>query len=218
MHVALAVLFACAFVALNRPYVKRWTRRLALLFQTLLALMVLHAGVSIAYSLVRHERVVPKWDRTRDPNVLNNHARFGQMNEAIVVPHSAQGEVLTRSESQDVHIEVDRRGVRGVCSVPLTMAQFAGILEESAKRGTEQRFLLWIDGRCEAEHRDAVLRLLREQGHDSVYFVVHEGNYWDMNIVYKGIAIHFVAREGGCRDMNIVYKGIYHDKVIRGQE
>jgi len=98
------------------------------------------------------------------------------------------------------------------------MAQFAGILEESAKRGTEQRFLLWIDGRCEAEHRDAVLRLLREQGHDSVYFVVHEGNYWDMNIVYKGIAIHFVAREGGCRDMNIVYKGIYHDKVIRGQE
>ena len=139
------------------------------------------------HSFVRHERVVPKWDRKRDSNVLQNHYRFEERNEEILLPISTHGTVLTKSALQDVYIEVDKRGELSISGVPATRAQLKAIVDVLAAQPPSPRFLLWMDYRCQPDARDAILSLATNISPEQTFFVVREDSGFDMNVVHKGL-------------------------------
>ena len=156
---------------------------------TRLPSLVFISLVQAAYSVIRHERVVPKWDRKRDPNILNNHYRFENANQDVVVPDNTQGAVLAKSEFGDCHVEIDKRGRLSISGAQVTKAQLVEIVNVRAAQAPPPRFLLWADYRCRAEVRDTILSLVTNIAPEQTYFVVREGNHRDMNIVYK--ALHY---------------------------
>jgi biopolymer transport protein ExbD len=185
--ISMAITWVCVILLLHRNYAKRWTRALARTTQVLIGILLVLGCVQTAHSFIRHERVVPKWDRKRDQNVLQNHYRFEEMNHDIVVPDSTQGAVLTKSDFGDFYIEVDKRGWLSISGAQVTRAQLEKIVNARASQSPPPRFLLWVDYRCRAEDRDAILSLATNIAPDQVYFVVRDGNHRDMNIVYKGL-------------------------------
>jgi hypothetical protein len=184
---SLAVLATCMVLLLVRPYRKGWSRALVRTAQVLIGTVAVLSLALTTYSLTRHERVVPKWDRTRDTNILNNHSRFGGLNLDILVPESTQGDALSESDLQDIHIGVDIRGRISIAGAMLTRTQLVQIVSAKAAQTPPPRFLLWIDYRCRIQDRDAILSLTTNISPDETYVVVREGNHRDMNIVYKGV-------------------------------
>ena len=187
--ISMAITWVCVILLLHRTYTKRWRRALACTAQVLLGTLVFISLVQAAYSVIRHERVVPKWDRKRDPNILNNHYRFENANQDVVVPDNTQGAVLAKPEFGDCHVEIDKRGRLSISGAQVTKAQLAEIVNVRAAQAPPPRFLLWADYRCRAEVRDTILSLVTNIAPEQTYFVVREGNHRDMNIVYK--ALHY---------------------------
>ncbi len=185
--VSMAITWVCVILLLHRPYAKRWSRALARTAQVLIGILLVLGCAQTVLSFIRHERVVPKWDRKRDPNVLQNHYRFEEMNQDVRVPDSTQGAVLTKSDVTDIHIEVDRRGWASIGGAMLTRTQLAQIVSAKASQAPPPRFLLWVDYRCKNQDRDSILSLATNISPDNTFFVVREGNHRDMNIVYKGL-------------------------------
>lgn len=185
--ISMAITWICVILLLHRSYARRWPRALARTAQVLIGILLVLGSVQTALSFIRHERVVPKWDRKRDPNVLQNHYRFENMNQDVVVPDSTHGAVLTKSEFGDFHVEIDKRGWLSISGAQVTKPQLEKILSARAAQAPPPRFLLWVDYRCRAEDRDAILSLATNIAPDQTYFVVREGNHRDMNIVYKGL-------------------------------
>jgi hypothetical protein len=187
VSIGIAVTLLCVILILHRTYTKRWSRAVAGTAQVILAVLVLLSVGQTVHSTIRHERVVPKWDRMRDTNVLQNHYRFEEMNQDVEVPFSSNGVVLVKSDAEDVHIEVDRRGWLSISNIQLSKVNLLDVIDRKSKQSQPLRFLLWMDRRSKAEDRDAILRLVTNIAPDNTYFVVHDGNHRDMNIVYKGI-------------------------------
>lgn len=183
----IAVTLVCLILLLHRRYAKRWSLALARTGQVIFAILVVLGLGQTAHSLIRHERVVPKWDRNRDTNILQNHYRFEEMNQDVCVPDSTQGAALTKSEAEDIHIEVNRRGRISIGGAMLSKTQLDQIVSAKASQGTTPRFLLWVDYRCKTQDRDIILSLATNISPDNTFFVVREGNDRDMNIVYKGL-------------------------------
>jgi biopolymer transport protein ExbD len=109
------------------------------------------------------------------------------MNQDVVVPDSTQGAVLTKSDAEDIHIEVDRRGRVSIAGSMLTRTQLIQIVSTKASQAPPPRFLLWVDYRCKTQDRDPILSLATNISPDNTYLVVREGNHRDMNIVHKGL-------------------------------
>jgi hypothetical protein len=185
--ISIAITLVCVILLLQRRYVKQWSRALARTTQAILGVLLLLGIAQTTHSFIRHERVVPKWDRKRDPNILQNHYRFEEMNQDVIVPDSTQGSILVKSEAEDIHIEVDKRGWLSLSGVPLTRTQLVEIVSAKAAQTPPPRFLLWIDCLCRTVDRDAILSIATNISPDNTYFVVREGNHRDMNIVYKGL-------------------------------
>ena len=185
--ISLMATWGCLVFLLHRRYVKRCSLALARTAQLLLAvLMVLCVGQT-TYSFMLHKRVVPEWDRTRDLNILNNLDRFKGRNQDIEVPWNDQGVVLMKSEREDIHIEMDRRGWLSMSNCQLTRSQLTEIIDAKANRMPPPRFLLWMDKRSKLEDRNQIIGIATNISPHQTFFVIKEGSDFEMTTVYKGL-------------------------------
>jgi len=176
-HVCLGLAVAATplLFLLQRPFTRRWRCVLARSGQALLLVCTILALVLATLSFATYQRRYPKWDRQRDPNILNYHSRYEGMNEDIEVPPSGKGVLLTRDDTDEIHLEMDRRGWFSISGVPLTREQMVAILERRASRCGVPRILLWVDFRCPSRARDELLEIAMLVT-DEIYYVVYKGS------------------------------------------
>jgi biopolymer transport protein ExbD len=185
--ISLSLALLCAAGLLARPVANRNTRAFARTLQVLLLGAVVVGLTQATLSFVRYERVVPYWDRTRDTNILNYEYRFGPINKDVYVPQSAEGIVLVRTESEDIHIAVDRRGRISVADALLTKSQLVQTVSAKAMQAPHPRFLLWVDRRCKPDTRNAVLACVTNVSQESIYFIFREDDSDDIDTVFKAM-------------------------------
>ena len=183
--IAMFVTWICVFLLLNRTYARRWSRWLARAVQVLILILLILGTIQTLHSFICHKRVVPKWDRKRDQNILNNRDRYSLINRDVLVPYSTQGVEFLEENIGDLHISVDRRGSISLFNARLDKDYLKEIIIRRMARMKCARFFFWIDYRCRADDRAAILGLITNLAPDDAYFVVREGSY--SNTVYKGV-------------------------------
>ena len=173
--VALSVSGVAMILLLQRPFTRRKSRRLARVSQIILFISVLLGLALLATSLVGHGRRLPKWDRTRDSNIINFRSQYVGVNADIELPVQSSGLVLIKTAAEDLHLDMDRRGWLSICGVPMSLEQMEGILKArsqmASERGDSLRLLMWADYRCAASHRAGFLQLATRFS-DAIYYVV----------------------------------------------
>lgn len=167
-----AVVVGLLCIPLARRSPTRWRRRLVVAWVVTLFVAVIRIADLPLEPLERlTEHVRSHWHALLEPNILMRTMRFENTNPDIAVPTAAEGLVLTDNDEFDMHIALDREGRFSICNHPLSAEKVRAIASHRRSRHGEFRVFIWADANASPDSRSALVRLLREVGCGSLYFV-----------------------------------------------
>lgn len=93
-------------------------------------------------------------------------------NQAISLPVTKEGIIFTDERNLALHVELDVEGRISIHNARLTKDNLAAILNSRMKRFGPPAVFIWADKEVSTSSRQELIRVIRENGGGTIFFVV----------------------------------------------